>query len=68
MTFPHHDKYLLILENSRALKRQVKEMDNWLDFREIEFDQKLNEFNKKPVVSDKNQVNFKFEAFKDLMK
>lgn len=62
-----NEKYNQILEQNKALKRKVKELDNWLDFREMDFNQKLQDFNRQRVISDKNQVNYKFETFKDLL-
>ena len=66
--FPHNDKYLLILENNRALRRQIREMENMLDFKEMDFEQKFQELQRGKVLKDKEMVHRKFDVYKDLVK
>jgi hypothetical protein len=65
--FPHQDKYLNILENNRALKRKIKELDDYLDGREMKLEltlknQKLAKFN-----TDKDMVNMMYSNFKNML-
>jgi hypothetical protein len=65
--FPQQDKYLNILENNRALKRKIKELDDFLDGQEMKLeltlkDQKLAKFN-----TDKDMVNMMYSNFKNML-
>ena len=45
--FPYTDKYQLIMENNRALKREIKDMDTELDLKEMELENDIRMLNSK---------------------
>lgn len=74
--FPHNDKYLLILEHNRALRREIKDLEDWLDLKEMEFQNHTltrNNSNYKSFTSaannlqDKDFAQEKFDRFSTLL-
>lgn len=66
--FPHNDKYNLILENSRALKREIKNMDHDLDNKEMELEMDIQNIKQQKINTDKDLVDNKFKIFMKILK
>lgn len=65
---PHNDKYALILENNRALKREIKNMDHDLDRKELELEMNIQSLKQMKINTDKSLVDHKFKIFKKILK
>lgn len=63
----HNDKYMLILENNRALKRKIKELENYIDSKEMEFEKGYQSLNSNTITKDKDLVSQRFGSYKELL-